>query len=96
MEQTHISWRNDPRLKGMNPKKLDLLVSFSNRITNMPKNQLLSAFMEFNQEAQKQNIQFSDQETAVIAEILTGHLSESDKKKLETLRLLSRKLSRQK
>lgn len=44
----------------------------------------------------KQGIQFSDQETAVIAEILTGHLSESDKKKLETLRLLSRKLSRKK
>lgn len=95
MEQTQTSWRNDPRLKGMDPKKLNLLVSFSNRIAKMPKNQLLGAFMEFNQEAQKQNIRFSDQETAVIAEILTGHLSEGDKKKLETLRLLSKKLSRQ-
>ena len=84
MEQTQTSWRNDPRLKGMDPKKLDLLVSFSNRIAHMPKNELLGAFMELNQE------------TAVIAEILTGHLSESDKKKLETLRLLSRKLSRKK
>ena len=96
MEQTQTSWRNDPRLKGMDPKKLDLLVSFSNRIAHMPKNELLGAFMELNQETMKQGIQFSDQETAVIAEILSGHLSESDKKKLETLRLLSRKLSRKK
>lgn len=95
MEQTQTSWRNDPRLKGMNPQKLDLLVSFSNRIARLPKNQLLSAFMELNLETQKLGIQFSDQETAVIAEILTEHLSAGDRKKLETLRLLSKKLSQQ-
>ena len=60
MEQTQTSWRNDPRLKGMDPKKLDLLVSFSNRIAHMPKNELLGAFMELNQETMKQGIQFSD------------------------------------
>ena len=48
MEQTQTSWRNDPRLKGMDPKKLDLLVSFSNRIAHMPKKELLGAFMELN------------------------------------------------
>lgn len=95
MKQTQSSWRNDPRLQGMNTQKLDLLVSFSNRIASMPKNQLLNAFMELNVETQKLGLQFSDQETALIAEILTEHLSESDKKKLETLRLLSKKLSRQ-
>ena len=91
MEQTKTNWRNDPRLKGMNPQKLDLLVSFSQQIANMPKNKLLSAFMEFQMETQKRGFQFSDQETA----ILTEHLSEGDRKKLDTLRLLSQKLSRQ-
>lgn len=94
MEQTQSSWRNDPRLQGMDPKKLDLLISFANRIARMPKNQLLNAFMDFHLESQKAGLSFSDQETAVIANILTEHLSESDKKKLETLRLLSKKLSR--
>ncbi|MCI9594458.1 MAG: hypothetical protein HFG51_10000 [Lachnospiraceae bacterium] len=95
MEQTKTNWRNDPRLKGMNPQKLDLLVSFSQQIANMPKNKLLSAFMEFQMETQKRGFQFSDQETAILAAILTEHLSEGDRKKLDTLRLLSQKLSRQ-
>ena len=79
----------------MNPQKLDLLVSFSQQIANMPKNKLLSAFMEFQMETQKRGFQFSDQETAILAAILTEHLSEGDRKKLDTLRLLSQKLSRQ-
>lgn len=90
------SWKNDPRLQGMNPQKLDLLISFSNRLANMPKNQLLSAFVDFNLEAQKKGLQFTDQETELIAEILTENLPDSDRKKLDTLRLLSKKLSRQK
>lgn len=96
MEQTTANWRNDPRLKGMNPQKLDLLVSFSQQIANMPKHKLLSAFLQFQAETLKNGFQFSDQETEIIAEILTEHLSENDKKQLETLRLLSKKLSRQK
>lgn len=95
MEQTRTNWRNDPRLQGMNPQKLDLLVSFSQQIASMPKHSLLTAFMEFQIEAQKNGLQFSDQETEIIAKILTEHLSEGDKKKLDTLRLLSKKLSRQ-
>lgn len=90
------SWKNDPRLQGMNPQKLDLLISFSNRLANMPKAQLLSAFVDFNLEAQKKGLHFSDQETELIAEILTENLPEGDRKKLDTLRLLSKKLSRQK
>ena len=46
MEQTQTSWRNDPRLKGMNPKKLDLLVSFSNRIAHMPKKGIDETWLE--------------------------------------------------
>ncbi len=90
------SWKNDPRLQGMNPQKLDLLISFSNRLANMPKAQLLGAFVDFNLEAQKKGLHFSDQETELIAEILTENLPEGDRKKLDTLRLLSKKLSRQK
>lgn len=93
MEQ---SWKTDPRLKTMNPQKLDLLISFSNRLSKMPKGQLLGAFVELNAEAQKKGIQFSDQETELITQILTENLPENEKKKLDTLRLLSQKLSRQK
>lgn len=94
MKQTPQSWRNDPRLTGMDPKKLDMLISFSDRLNKTPKDQLMGAFMELNLEIQNKGLPFSDQETALIAEILTEHLSDGDRKKLDTLRLLSKKLSR--
>lgn len=90
------TWKNDPRLKGMNPQKLDLLIQFSNRLAKTPKGQLLGEFMNLNLEAQKLGLQFTDQETALITEILTENLPESDRKRLDTLRLLSRKLAQQK
>ncbi len=90
------SWRNDPRLQGMDPRKLDLLILFSNRLTKTPKGQLLGEFMNLNLEAQSKGLTFTDDETALITEILTESLPESDRKKLDTLRLLSRKLAQQK
>lgn len=92
MEQ---SWKNDPRLKTMEPRKLDLLILFSNRPAKTPKGQLLGEFVNLNIEAQNKGLQFTDQETALITEILTESLPDSDRKKLDTLRLLSKKLSRQ-
>ena len=89
------SWKNDPRLKDLDPRKLDLL-SFASRISQMPKGQLLTAFADLNLEAQKAGLAFTDQETQLIVSILTGRLSPGERRKLDTLRLLSKKLSRQK
>ena len=79
----------------MEPRKLDLLILFSNRLAKTPKGQLLGEFVNLNIEAQNKGLQFTDQETALITEILTESLPDSDRKKLDTLRLLSKKLSRQ-
>ncbi|MCI8949151.1 MAG: hypothetical protein HFG49_03790 [Lachnospiraceae bacterium] len=92
MEQ---SWKNDARLKNMDPRKLDLLILFSNRLAKTPKGQLLGEFVNLNVEAQSKGLQFTDQETSIITEILTESLPDSERKKLDTLRLLSKKLSRQ-
>ena len=81
------SWMNDPRLKGMDSRKLKLLTAFADKIAKAQKGQLLNAFMELNLDAQKNGLQFTDQE------ILTEHLPEADKKKLDTLRFLSQKLA---
>lgn len=92
MEQ---SWKNDPRLSSMDPGKLELLISFSGRLAKTPKGQLLNEFVNLNLEAQQKGLQFTDRETALITEILTENLTEQDRKKLDTLRLLSKKLARQ-
>ena len=87
------SWMNDPRLKGMDSRKLKLLTAFADKIAKAQKGQLLNAFMELNLDAQKNGLLFTDQETGLLTEILTEHLPEADKKKLDTLRFLSQKLA---
>lgn len=77
----------------MDRRKLDLLTSFADKLAKTPKEQLLRSFMELNLEAQRQGLQFTDQETGLLTDILTEGLPEEDKKKLDTLRFLSRKLA---
>ena len=89
------SWKNDPRLKEMDSKKLEYLTAFSEKVQKTPKSQLLSVFLTLNSEAAQKGIQFSDQETELLTSILTANFSPAEKKRLDTLKLLSKKLSRQ-
>ena len=89
------SWKSDPRLKDMDPNKLEYLTEFSETVKKTPKNQLLSIFVTLNADAAQKGIHFSDQETELLVSILTAGFSPAEKKRLDTLKLLSKKLSRQ-
>ena len=43
MEQK--DWKQDPRLAEMSPEKLQYLTDFADRISHLPKEQLMPAFM---------------------------------------------------
>lgn len=40
-------WQEDPRLKQMDPKKLQYITDFAGRLTSMSKNQLIPALLSF-------------------------------------------------
>lgn len=88
-------WKNDPRLKDMDPKKLEYLTQFAEKVRQTPKSQLISTFLSLNADASQRGIHFTDEETELLVSILTAGFSPADKKRLDTLRLLSKKLSRQ-
>jgi len=88
------NWKNDPRVTNMSLEKLNYLTELADKVQNTPKNQLLSVFMALNMDANKSDMRFSDQETDLLVSILTADMNEGEKKKLDTLRLLSKKLSR--
>ena len=90
---TADSWKQDPRLKQMAPEKLDYLTAFADQITKLPKEQLLPAFMSFQVDAAQKVILFSDSEAELLASVLTSGMSPNEKKKLETLRFIARKLA---
>ena len=86
-------WQSDPRLTGMDPEKLSFITSFAKQISTLPHEHILPAFMAMQLDASRKNIRFSDQETEAIVSILSEKMSAAEKKKLETLRLLAKKLA---
>jgi len=87
------NWKQDPRLKQMDPEKLNYLTSFADQITQLPKEQIMPAFMSMQADAAQKGIRFSDPETEVLVSVLTSGMSPAEKKKLETLRFIAKKLA---
>lgn len=87
------NWKQDPRLHQMAPEKLDYLTSFADRISGLPKEQILPAFMSMQVDAAQKGISFSDQEAELLASVLTSGMSPEEKKKLEALRFIAKKLA---
>ncbi len=86
-------WKSDPRLQSMDPRKIQLLEEFAGQIAKTEKTNLLNAILSLNQRAASQGLRFDDQETSLIVSVLTSSMGPGDKKKVETLRLLSKKLA---
>lgn len=80
----------------MNLEKLAYLTELAETVQKTPKNQLMSVFMALNMDASKKDMKFSDQETELLVSILTADMNEGEKKKLDMLRMLSKKLAQQK
>lgn len=87
------NWKDDPRLKNLDKKKLDILEDFAEKVRHTPKHRLLPALLSFNMEAQAKGISFSDQETEAIVTILAADMAPQDRKKIDMLKMFSRRLS---
>lgn len=83
-------------MRGMNPEKIKFLTELAEQIEHTPKDQLMAKFMTLNMEANAKNIQFNDQETDLLVGILTANMSPAERSKVDTLRMLSKKLSQKK
>lgn len=84
-------WQKDPRLKSMNPEKVQFLINFTNQLNSAPKDQALSRFLTLTAEAGAKNISFTSQETSLLTDIFTGYLSPADRGRLDMIRMLSQK-----
>lgn len=85
------SWKQDPRLKAMNKDKLAMLTEFAERIEHSDKNNMMEAFMAINMEARQKGVQFNDRETDLLVNILSSRMPPSEKKKIDLLKMLSKK-----
>lgn len=88
------NWRQDPRLKNIDPKKLSLLNEFAKRVESTPKDQLLPTLLNINMEANQKGIHFSEQESDLLISIMSTNMNPTERQRLETLRFLSRNFSK--
>lgn len=87
------NWKQDPRLKAMNKEKLDLLTAFAERIEHTDKNNMMDALMSITMEAKQKGVQFNDRETALLVSILSSGMPPAEKKKMDLLKMMSKKLA---
>ena len=87
------TWKNDPRVKAMHPDKIQFLSDLTEQIEKTPKNQLLPKFLSITMLANQSGSSFNDQETDLLVSILSGYMNPADRGKLDTLKMLSRKLA---
>lgn len=87
------SWQSDPRLKTMSKQKLDYITEFADRVSRLPQDQILPTFMAMQMETSQNGIQFSEQESDLLVSVLTSGMSPAEKKRLESIRLLAKKLA---
>ena len=89
----NADWKSDPRLSSMDPEKIRLLEALSSEIANTKKANLQNSLQSLNQKAASKGLGFNDEETSRIVSVLTSSMDPREKKKVETLRLLSKKLA---
>lgn len=92
----NFNWKQDPRLRKMNPQKLSMLTEFAKRVESTPKDQLLPTLLTLNAEANQKGIQFSDDETDLLISIMSKGMNANERKRIDTLRMLSKNFMKRK
>ena len=87
------NWKQDPRLKAMDPEKVTLLTGFAEKISHTDQSHFMSSFLQICQEANAKGLHFTYSETALLVEILSCHMPEKDRKKLQFLKLAAGKIA---
>ena len=86
-------WKNDPRLAAMDPVKLQYIEKIAAQISSQSKAELFPALLSLQADARKSNISFTDQETTLLISIITSGMPLDEKKKIEMLHFLAKKLA---
>lgn len=88
----NTNWKQDPRLKGMDEKKIQYLADLASKVENTPKDKMMPLFMSL--ASGSGNMNFNNQETDLLVSILTANMSSAQKQQVETFRTLSKRFGK--
>lgn len=87
------NWKNDPRLAGMDPVKLQYIEKIAAQVSSQSKSEFLPTLLTLQADAKKNHIFFTDAETALLISIITSGMPPDEKKKIEMLHFFAKKLA---
>lgn len=79
------SWQNDPALKNLDLRKIAFISELSRQMNDLPADKMLPFLMAASQKSQSMNINFSDDETALILKVLSANMSPEERNRLEMM-----------
>ncbi len=80
-----MSWIHNPALKNIQPKKMMIITELIKNTDGKPIAQSIPFLMQANKELQKEGLQFTEDETTIIMDILTRDMSAAEKEKLSKM-----------
>lgn len=80
------SWINNPKLKNVDPRKMDIFLELIREADGKPLDQLVPLLIATNKKLQKQNMAFNKDEADVLLEVLTKNLSPKEKQQFELIK----------
>lgn len=78
-----IDWLNDPRLKDMDPLKVELIKNAAAQTSGKSGNALVPVLMALITNANKKNIQFSQNEVSLILELMKEGKSPNEQAQID-------------
>lgn len=87
------SFPNDERLANLDPKRLEMLMSYAAELSSAPSDQKMSVFLSITQRTAREHISFTPEERSILIQVLTEEMSEEEKKRVKMLQTLASRYS---
>lgn len=89
-------WMDDPVLSGIDGEKMKILETIMDSSKGLEPKQMLSHFITESTKASKQGINFTDEETDAILNVLKADMTPADIKKIDTIKKFVSMISKKK
>ncbi len=88
-------FQNDPKLKNMDPKKLEFLMNFANNQSpSGDAKDMASVLMSAASTAKNNGVEFSPDETDLMVEMLKQNMSPAEQKKADQIMMMMKTMRR--
>lgn len=83
-----MSWIHNPALKNIHPKKMEIITNLVKNAEGKPVAQSIPYLMQANKMLQAEGLSFTEEETALIMDILTKDMTAAEKQQVAKMQQL--------